>query len=41
MGAGSGSAALFETTMEAGNFSAGAIPDSAFAIPAGYQPLDK
>jgi hypothetical protein len=42
MGAmGSGSGSLFEMTMEAGNFSASAIPESAFAIPAGYQKSEK
>jgi hypothetical protein len=41
MGSGSGSGALFEMTMEAGNFSGSAIPDSAFEIPAGYQKLEK
>jgi hypothetical protein len=40
-GIGSGSGSLFEMTMEAGNFSAGAIPDSTFAIPAGYQKSPK
>ena len=32
-----GSGALFEITMESSDFSTGSIPDSAFAIPAGYQ----
>jgi hypothetical protein len=36
-----GSGSLFDITMEAGNFSAAPIPDSAFAVPAGYQKLDK
>jgi hypothetical protein len=36
-GMSSGSGPLFEMTMEAGNFSASPIPDSVFAIPAGYQ----
>jgi len=40
-GMGSGSGSLFEVTMEAGNFSSSAIPDSAFAIPAGYQKSEK
>ena len=38
---GGGGGSLFEMTMEAGNFSAAAIPDSAFAVPAGYQKSDK
>jgi hypothetical protein len=42
MGAmGSGSGNLFEMTMEAGNFSASAIPDSTFAIPEGYRKSEK
>jgi hypothetical protein len=41
MGGGSGSGSLFETTMEAGNFSASAIPEATFAIPAGYQKSEK
>jgi hypothetical protein len=36
-----GSGNLFEMTMEAGNFSAGAIPDSTFAIPEGYRKSEK
>jgi hypothetical protein len=36
-GAGGGSGALFEITMESSDFSTGNIPDSVFAIPAGYQ----
>jgi hypothetical protein len=35
--AGSGSSGGFEMTMESGDFSKGPIPDSMFAIPAGYQ----
>lgn len=38
---GPGSGLLFETTMEAGNFSGSEIPDSVFAIPAGYQKSEK
>ncbi|MGO9262811.1 MAG: DUF4412 domain-containing protein [Bryobacteraceae bacterium] len=34
-----GLVALFEITMEAGNFSSSAIPDSAFEVPAGYRKL--
>ncbi len=41
MGSGSGSGALFEMTLEAGNFSGSPIPASAFEIPAGYQKLEK
>jgi hypothetical protein len=40
-GSGSGSGTLFEITMEAGNFSSSAVPDSAFEVPAGYQKLEK
>ena len=36
MGGASGGS-MFEMTMESGNFSTSAIPDSAFAIPAGYK----
>jgi hypothetical protein len=34
---GSGSGPLMEMTMDAGDFSSAAIPDSVFAIPAGYE----
>jgi hypothetical protein len=40
-GASTGSGSLFETTMEAGNFSSSAIPEATFAIPAGYQKAEK
>lgn len=40
-GMGSGSGSLFEVTMEGGNFSSSGIPDSVFAIPAGYQRAEK
>lgn len=35
--AGGGSGAMFETTMEGGNYSSTSIPESVFAIPAGFQ----
>jgi len=35
--ASSGGGSLFETTMESSDFSASPVPDSVFAIPAGYQ----
>jgi hypothetical protein len=38
MGAGG---ALFEITMESSDFSTASIPDSAFAIPAGFQKVDR
>ena len=42
MGARSGSGGLLmETTMESSNFSSASIPDSMFAIPAGYQAAEK
>jgi hypothetical protein len=42
MGAmGSGSGNLFESTTESSNFSTGSIPDSVFAIPAGYTQTDR
>lgn len=42
MGAAGGSGAGgFETTMEAGNFSSASIPDSTFAVPAGYAKSEK
>lgn len=37
MNAGSSGGSLFETTMESSDFSASPIPESVFAIPAGYQ----
>jgi hypothetical protein len=40
-GGGGGSGSLFETTMESSGFSANAIPDSAFAIPSGYQQVSR
>jgi hypothetical protein len=40
-GTSSSTGALFETTTESGDFSTGSIPDSVFAIPAGYQKSDK
>ena len=40
-GAASGGGSLFETTMESGDFSASSIPDSVFAIPAGFQKVDR
>jgi len=36
-GGGSASGALFETTLESANFSTNPVPDSVFAIPAGFQ----
>ena len=36
-----GSGSLFDITIEAGNFSSAPVPDSAFAIPAGYQKVEK
>lgn len=39
MGSAGGSG--FETTMEGGNFSTTSIPDSAFAVPAGYNRTDR
>jgi len=41
MGAMPGSGALSETTIEASGFSTNAIPDSVFAIPAGFQKTDR
>jgi hypothetical protein len=35
-----GSGSLMEMTMESSDFSTGSIPDSTFAIPAGYQKVD-
>ena len=40
-GASSGGGSLFEMTMESGNFSTSSIPDSAFAIPAGFQKVER
>ena len=40
-GAASGGGSLFEITMESGDFSTSRIPDSVFAIPAGYQKSDR
>jgi hypothetical protein len=37
---GAGSGSLMEMTMESTDFSTGSIPDSVFAIPAGYQKAD-
>jgi hypothetical protein len=39
MGAGGGS--LFEVTMESSDFSTASIADSVFAIPAGFQKVDR
>lgn len=36
----SGGGSLFDITMEAGNFSSAPVPDSQFAIPAGYRKVD-
>jgi hypothetical protein len=36
-GTAAGGRSLFETTMESSDFSPSRIPDSVFAIPAGYQ----
>jgi hypothetical protein len=38
---GAAGGSLFETTMESSNFSTTAIPDSVFAIPAGFKKVDK
>ncbi|GEM_PF-1216679 len=40
-GASGSGAPLFEMTMESSNFSTSSIPDSVFAVPAGYQKTDK
>jgi hypothetical protein len=32
---------MFETTMESSNFSSSGIPDSEFAVPAGYQQTER
>jgi hypothetical protein len=39
--AAAGGGALFEMTMESSDFSTSSIPDSAFAIPAGFQKVDR
>jgi hypothetical protein len=36
-----GSGALFETTIESSGFSTSAIPESTFAVPAGYKQVDR
>src|SRR5271154_581381 len=41
MGGASGGGSLFESTIESGNFMTSPIPDSVFAIPAGYNQVDK
>jgi hypothetical protein len=41
MGGGATGGSLFETTMESSGFSSSSIPDSVFAIPAGFQASDK
>jgi hypothetical protein len=41
MTAASAGGSMFETTMESSDFSASPIPDSAFAIPAGFQQTDR
>ena len=41
MGAASGGGSLFEITMESSDFSTGSIPDSVFAIPAGFQKVER
>ena len=41
MTASSPGGSMFETTMESSNFSSSAIPDSVFAIPAGYQQTER
>jgi hypothetical protein len=38
---GGGGPALFETTIEASGFSASAIPESTFVVPAGYKQVDR
>lgn len=38
---GGGSGSMFESTMESSDFSTSSIPDSVFAIPAGYQMVEK
>jgi hypothetical protein len=41
MGGAAAGGSLFETTMESSGFSSNSIPDSVFAIPAGFQASDK
>ena len=41
MTAASPGSSMFETTMESSNFSSGSIPDSVFAVPAGYQQTER
>jgi hypothetical protein len=41
MGGASGGGSMFETTMESTSFSTTAIPDSMFAVPAGFTKVDK
>ena len=41
MTAASPGGSMFETTMESSNFSSSAIPDSVFAVPAGYQQTER
>ena len=41
MGAASGGGSLFEMTTESTGFSTSSIPDSLFAIPAGYQKVER
>jgi hypothetical protein len=41
MTASSPGGSMFETTMESSNFSSSAIPDSVFAMPAGYQQTER
>ena len=41
MGAGAAGGSMFETTVESSNFSTSPIPDSTFAVPAGYQLTQK
>ena len=40
-GASSGGGSLFEMTMESSDFSTSGIPDSVFAIPAGFQKVER
>jgi hypothetical protein len=40
-GAASGGGSLFETTMESSDFSSSSIPDSVFAVPAGFQKVER
>jgi hypothetical protein len=41
MGGASSAGSIFETTLESSGFSGAAIPDSVFAIPAGYQQTER